>query len=71
MKPPVRLEPGPSVVFALRYESRSKPGTTYDVALHADGAWSCECWPWLKLDSCTHVSEARRLFNEERRQRRA
>lgn len=54
------LRPDPRVArFALRFPSRSSPGRTYDVALSDEGHWSCECFPWLKDDTCTHVDTAR------------
>lgn len=63
---PIRLAPDPLVAQAAwRFPSRSAPGRTYDVALAPDGTFSCECWPFLKVDECAHVAAAERLMRRE------
>lgn len=58
-----RLHPDPRVAyFALRFPSRSKEGVVYDCALLVDKTWSCDCWPFLKKDTCQHVVAARRIL---------
>lgn len=59
-RPVVVLEPDPRAFrFAVRFRSRSAPGRTYDVALSVEGYWSCECFPFLKDDTCAHLDAAR------------
>ena len=59
----IRLQADRRVALAAwRFESQSTPGQTYDVYLAPSGAWSCECWPFLKRDTCKHVVAARQLL---------
>jgi hypothetical protein len=58
--PVLLLEPDPRAFrFAVRFASRSSPSRTYDVALSNEGWWSCECFPFLRSDTCSHLDAAR------------
>ena len=64
----VVLEPDPRVArFAVAIPSTSKAGLKarrfYDVALLTTGYWSCECWPFLRAGTCTHVLNARTVLS--------
>lgn len=73
MTGPERLSPDPSVaVAAFRFPSKSAPGRTYDAALligedcgEPVTFWDCTCWPFLKVDRCAHVTEARATLRRE------
>jgi hypothetical protein len=50
--------------LVAKYESRSRPGTIYDVREAADGSLACTCPAWIYKAggrrSCKHVEDAAR-----------
>ena len=56
------MKPKPRLI--AKYESRSRPGTLYDVREDAAGQLSCSCPAWIYKAggrrSCKHVEDAAR-----------
>lgn len=64
-RPEVLQVDGKVAMLALRFQSRSDPGRTYDLAIQTDGRISCECWPHYDGRRCPHVDALLRLHELE------
>lgn len=53
--------------LAFRFPSQTERGRTYDVAIRAEAAVSCECWPSLAGRQCPHVLGVLDLHRSESR----